>query len=327
VRSIKSPSWTKRLLGLDSRPVPPHVFLLDGERLIYGRFLRAESGYEVEEVSQVGLPQGLFGQGPLGGPMHDVGLFKPLLNELVTSVSGEVKEASLVVPDAWLRVAFAEFDSVPSRAEKRDEALRWKLKRQVPFRVEDLRLQGLEVTRLPAQQEAHRLLLAFGLESMLRQAEDAFRSCGVRIGRIVNASLAAVDSLRQVIDSLDLVALVLVREEGYGLTFTQRGEPLLHRFRALDTAMGSEAAAHLVLGDLRLTQTFLGTRLPGRKIDRVLLIADPASQRSWLDSLEEGLGQFPVAVGREQLPLRGRLPEVSPTVLSPMVGAACWEIA
>jgi hypothetical protein len=315
------------LLGLDPRPVPPHVFLLDGERLIYGRFVRAESGYEVEEVSQIDLPGGLFAHGPLGGPMHDVGLFKPLLSELLNSIGGEIKEASLVVPDAWLRVAFAEFDTVPSRADKRDEALRWKLKRQVPFRVEDLRLRGVEVTRLPAQEEAHRLLLAFGLESMLRQMEDAFGASDVRIGRILNASLAAVDSVHQVIGGLDLSALVLVTDEGYGLTFAQRGEPLLHRFRALDVAMGSEAAAHLVLRDLKLTQTFLGMQLPGRKVDRVLLISDSKNQRFWLDSLEEGLGQFPVALGREQLPLRGRLPEVSPAVLAPMVGAACWEVA
>jgi hypothetical protein len=162
---------------------------------------------------------------------------------------------------------------------------------------------------------------------MLRQAEDAFGACGVRVGRILNASLAAVDSVRQVIDSLDLTALVLVTDEGYGLTFAQRGEPLLHRFRALDEAMGPEAAGRLVLRDLKLTQTFLSAQLPGRQIDRVLLIADPQNQRFWLDSLEEGLGQFPVALGREQLPLRGQLPEASPALLSPMVGAACWEVA
>ena len=107
MRSIKLPSWTERLLGLDPRPVPPHVFLLDAERLVYGRFVRAESGYEVEDVAQIELPAGLFAGGPLGGPMHDVGLFKPLLTELLDSVEGDVDEGTLVLPDAWLRVAFA----------------------------------------------------------------------------------------------------------------------------------------------------------------------------------------------------------------------------
>jgi hypothetical protein len=34
-----------------------------------------------------------------------------------------------------------------------------------------------------------------------------------------------------------------------------------------------------------------------------------------------------VALGREQLPLRGRLPEVSQALLAPMVGAARAEVA
>ena len=327
MRSIKLPSWTERLLGLDPRPVPPHVFLLDASALVYGRFVKAESGFEVEDVSQIDLPEGLFGEGPLGGPMHDVGLFKPLLAELVASVAGPVEEASLVLPDAWLRVAFAEMNDLPRNAAKRDEVLRWKLKREVPFQVDELRLEGVPVERLPAQDEAQRVLVAYAIDATVRQAEDAFAACGVRIGRIVNSSLASVDSVREVISALDLAALVLVSGDGYGLTFARRGEPLLHRFRGLDPAMGGEAAGRLVLRDLKLTQTFLAEQLPGRELDRVVLIGESGQQRFWLDSLREGLGHFPVALGREQLPLRGQVPDVSPAVLAPMVGAACGVVA
>lgn len=314
-------------MGLDPRPVPPHVFLLDARALVYGRFVRAESGYEVEEVSQVDLPEGLFGTGPLGGPMHDPGLFKPLLTDLLDSVEGSVDEGTLVLPDAWLRVAFAEFNELPTGGAKRDEVLRWRLRREVPFPVDDLRLTGLPVAPLPAQEEAQRLLLAYGIEALLRQAEDAFAACGVRIGRILNAGLAAVDSVHEVIDDLDLAALVLVSSDGYSLTFTQRGEPLLHRYRGLDPAMGGEAAGRLVLRDLKLTQTFLGEQMAGRALSRVLLCCETGQQKFWLDSLRDGLGQAPVALGREQLPLRGRVPELASSMLAPMVGAACWEIA
>ena len=83
MRSIKLPSWTKRLLGLDPRPGAAARLLCSmPAALVYGRFVRAESGFEVEDVSRVDLPEGLFAEGPLGGPMHDVGLFKPLLTEL-----------------------------------------------------------------------------------------------------------------------------------------------------------------------------------------------------------------------------------------------------
>ncbi|MCZ6506669.1 MAG: hypothetical protein O7A04_01285 [Acidobacteria bacterium] len=307
--------------------MPPHVFALDASALAYGRFVRAESGFEVEDLSRRELPEGLFADGPLGGPMHDPGLFEPVLGELLENVEGSVSNASLVLPDAWLRVAFTEMSDVPSRGARRDEALRWKLKRQVPFRVEELRLEGIDVTPLPSQEEGQRLLLGFALDAVLSQVEDAFADCGVRIGRILNSSLATVDAVQEVVEGVDLAAVVLVSAGGYSLTFTERGQPLLHRFRALDSGLAGDAAARLVLRDLKLTRTFLQEQLPGRELARVLLISEARQQRFWLDSLEQGLGQVPVALGREQLPLRGRLPDVSPALLAPMLGAAGWEIA
>jgi hypothetical protein len=258
--------------------------------------------------------------------MHDVGLFKPLLSELIAGADEGVTEASLVLPDSWLRVAFVEMSNVPARGEKRDEVLRWKLKRQVPFRVEELRLEGVDVTRLPSQEEDHRLLLGFAIDQVLQQLETVFSECGVRLGRILNSSLATVDAVHEVVDTLELAAIVLVSPGGYSLTFTQRGEPLLHRFRALENEMGDEASARLILRDLKLTQTFLSEQLAGRELSRILLLSGPQRRRFWLESLEQGLEHFPVALGREQLPLRGRLPEVSPALLAPMVGAACWEV-
>jgi hypothetical protein len=315
------------VLGTQPQSVPPHVFWLDASRLVYGRFVRAESGFEVEAFEQVELPAGLFGSGPLGGPMHDVGLFRPRLSELLSGAPERVDRASLVLPDAWLRVAFVELAELPSGGAKRDEVLRWKLKRQVPFRVEELRLRGVDVRPLPSQEDRHRLLLGFGIDLLLRQIEDAFASCGVRIGRIVNASLAAVDSVHDVVDGVDLAAMALVSSAGYSLTFVRAGEPLLHRFRALDPGIGGEAAAQLVLRDLKLTRTFLGEQLPGWALGRILLVCQPQQQRFWLDSLEQGLGHAAVALGREQLPLRGTLPEASQALLAPMVGAALGEVA
>jgi hypothetical protein len=307
--------------------VPPHVFALDGQSLVYGRFVRGESGFDVEDFARADLPEGFFGEGPLGGPMHDPGLFKPLVREIVELVSGGVGEASLVLPDAWLRVAFAEIGELPSRSARRNEILRWKLKHQVPFRVEDLRLQGVEVEPLPRQAEKHRLLLGFGIEQLLKQVEEVFAECGVHLGQVLNASLATVHSIREIISDLNLTALMLATQAGYSLTFTRNAEPLLHRFRAMDTRMGDEAAARLVLRDLKLTRTFLSDQLPDTDLDRVLLISAAQQRTFWLDSLEQGLGRPPVALGREQLPLQGQLPDVSPSVLAPMLGAACTEVA
>ncbi len=315
------------LLGTDPRPAPPHVFLLDSASLRYGRFVAGESGFEVEDLTIAEMPRELFGDGPLGGVTHDLGLFKQLVNEIVATVDEKPEEASLVLPDAWLRLSFAELEDLPARGARRLEALRWKLKRQVPFPIDDLRLKAVSVARLPNQEEPRRVLIGFGVEALFRQLEEVFAASGVRIGRILNTSLATVSSIREVVSDLDLALLVLVSAGGYSLTFTQRGEPLLHRFRALDTSLRGEDAAQLVVRDLKLTRSFVEEQLPERELARVLLASPERQRRFWLDSLEDALGRAPVALEREQLPLRGTLPEVSPVELAPMVGAAWRDVA
>jgi len=96
----------------------------------------------------------------------------------------------LVVPDAWLRVSFSEITDVPRQAEARDEVLRWKLRRLVPFRVDELRVNAAEVAPLPVQEEPRRLLLGFGVEQLLAQIEDAFAAHHVHIGRIADLTSA-----------------------------------------------------------------------------------------------------------------------------------------
>ncbi len=317
----------ERLLGIDPRPVPPHVFLLSEGALRYGRFVREESGFEVEDFAISELPAELFAAGPLGGTLHDPGLFKPRIEEIVAEIEGGVGEASLVLPDAWLRLSFAEMDELPPRGERRLEALRWKLKRQVPFPVADLRIRAVPVEPLPGQEASARVLVGYAIEALLAQLEAAFDACDIHVGQILNASLASAGAVAEVTGALELSALVLTAANGYGLTFLQRGEPVLHRFRALDSGVDDQAAADLVRRDLRLTASFIADQLPGRDLQRVLLVSADHQRDFWLAQLERALGVTPVAIGREQLPLRGRLPEVAPVELASMVGAALREVA
>ncbi len=327
MRSTKSPSWISRLLGTDPRPVPPDVFLLDERKLSFGRFVRAESGFEIEDFLVAELPEELFGEGALGAPMHDPGLFRPVLRELLGHLDTAPTEASLVLPDAWLRLSFAELADLPPRGVKRQEALQWKLKRQVPFPVEDLRLQAVEVAALPDQEEPVRALVGYGIEALFSQLEGVFAECDVQLGQLLNRSLATATAVREVVGGLELAVVVLVSEHGYSLTFTRRGEPMLHRFRALTRGLSGDDAAELVRRDLRLTRAFVEEQLPGSEPGRVLLASTEANRRFWLDSLEAGLRATPVALEREQLPLRGNLPDAAMAQLAPMVGAAWQEFA
>jgi len=316
------PEWAAGLLGLAPRAVPPHVFALDRARLRYAAFAREGDEVRLMEYRERELPPDAFATGLLGGPLRDGEGFARLVAELVADLGAPPREGSLLLPDAWLRLAFTEVGDLPRAPREREEVLRWKLRRLVPFRVDELRVAASEVEALPAQEEPRRLLLGFALEQLLAQAEAAFAAAGVRLGLVANASLALLHALRtRPADGLD--ALALIDGEGQSLLFARGDQPVLHRYKP---AAGGEAGGHgrLVVRDLRLTLSFLAENVPGAELRRVLLLAPPALEERWLDWLTEGLGRPALPLAREHLLLAGD-PGTAWNETAPLMGAACVE--
>ncbi len=328
MRSTKLPSWIERLLGLDPIPSPPHVFALDEERLRYGHFARDRHGFRLRAFRETALPRDPFQHGPLGGPLRDPIGFRDLVAGMVKAIPGGVREASLVLPDTWLRVTFTESGDLPAEPAALGEVLRWKLRRLVPFRVDELRVDATEVSPVPGQEEPRRLLLGFAVEQLLAQIEEAFAAAGVRIGKISNASLALLSAVQPAANGA-FSALVLVGDEGYTLIFARGGEPVLHRYKGFTGNLPDAARAGFVGRDLKLTRNFLDEHFPGATLGSVLLLSPPELEPAWLDRLEEGLGRPAAPVdGRHLPPLRAEETGVPPwRSLAPMLGAARQEVA
>lgn len=318
-------------------PAPPHVFGLDTRGLRYGQFARDRQGFRLRGWREAAMPSDAFHAGLLGGPLRDPAAFEELVGGLVRSVRGApggVKEASLVLPDSWLRVTFSEITDVPRQAQARDEVLRWKLRRLVPFRVDELRVSAVEVAPLPVQEEPRRLLLGFGVEQLLAQIEDAFAAHGVRLGRITNSSLALLSAV-EIPASSGFAAVVQVEPEGYTLIFARGGEPVLHRFKAFTGGLpaaaniADAAYAGYVTRDLKLTRNFLDEHFAGAPIGQVLLLAPPQAEPMWLDRLQEGLGAAVAPIDGPHLPTLRSEDAVAPSwrELAPMLGAARQEVA
>ncbi len=315
--------WTERLLGLDPVPPPPHVFALDARELRYGCFHRGPQGfvYEADEVLE--MPAEILGDGPLGAPMRKPQAFHGVLDDLLRRLPNPVKEASLVLPDSWLRLIFTELGELPRKAQARDEMLRWKLKRLVPFRVEDLRISATRVTPFPSQEQPLRLLIGFGIELLISQIEDAFAAAGIKLGRIVNTTLALAASLDHIVEARDLAGLVAVYPEAYTLSFFRRGEPLLYRYKATGLASASGATVHR---DLRLTDRFLSQHFAETPLSRMFLAAPHEQEDQWLEWLGDEVAATPEPLAFEHFALSRT--QVGPTWLqaAPLLGAACLEV-
>ncbi len=305
-------------------PPPPHVFSFDERELRYGCFHHGGQGFVYEASHSLEVPPEILGDGPLGAPMRNPQAFNSLVNELVGELAGPIKGASLVLPDSWLRLTFTELSELPRKRQARDDTLRWKLKRLVPFRVEDLRISATRVTPFPSQEQPLRLLIGFAIERLISQIEDAFAAAGVELGRIINTTLALAASLEHTVEARDLAGLVAVYPDAYTLSFFRRGEPLLYRYKASREAPVEGAAVHR---DLRLTDSFLRQHFPQTPISRVFLAAPPEQEDQWLEWLGDEVAARPEPLAFEHFQLSRT--QVGPTWLetAPLLGAACLEVA
>jgi hypothetical protein len=316
----------RRLVGFGPVAAPPHVFALDAGTLRYGRFVQSGGAWELRELRRLELPADAFQPGLLGGPLRDPTVLGERLAGLLAALSAPVREASLILPDAWLRLTFIESGDLPRAAEAQAEVVQWEVKRQLPFRVEELRLSWDEVAPLPVQSEPRRLLVAFALEALLAQLEEAFTARGVWLGRITSESLALVPAVGEPLTTASLGALAVVREGGYTLLFTRRGEPVLYRFKALDDNQPPSLRASAVERDLRLTRAFVADQLPALALER-LVMAAPTSEaaREWQGWLAAGLGHNGEPLETLRLPLAAS-ERVGWMEVAPMLGAARAEV-
>lgn len=328
MRSTKLLSSIERLLGATPIAPPPFAFACSPSRLVFAAFEREGGRLVLGEFHAEELASETFQHGLLGGPPREARAFEERVRAFVSGLETPVREASMVLPDAWLRTAFAEVDQLSGNGQNREEMLRWKLKRLVPFRVDELRVRAVEVEPAPGQSEAHRLLLGFGIETLFAQLEGAFAAAGVHLGRISNRGLSACGGLVGMRAESGLEGLVLVTEEGFTLVFTLHGQPVLHRFKNFSENLPPDAQGGSVRRDLRLTRTYLEDRFPGEPLAPVVLAAPEDVASSWAVWLEEGLEQPVQILGLDHVvPLGGRGSLPPWPDLLPLAGAASEEIA
>ena len=273
------------------------MFLLDERELVLAHFVRQNGPTpELQAVRRRELPADTFQDGALGGPLREPAQFHDVVAELQqaadTATGGPVRAAALVLPDRWLRLTFAELEDVPRNPKLREEALRFKLRKQVPFRVEELRVRGARTGN--GAGESTRFLVAFGVERVLAQIEDSFRRAGIHIGMVTNASLGAAHGIRQMHGDTGAFLLLIAHRDGYSLLAHTEDGPALYRYKTFDPALPPSDASRLAVRELRLTRSFIeerglfgaGAGLP----EHVLMLAAEASRATWRERLEEALG-------------------------------------
>jgi hypothetical protein len=211
-----------RLVRLLRTPPPPHAFSVSVEGVLYGRMGRDRQSLERVEVQP--LAEDWFQLGPVGVLHVEKAQLEGAIDAVVKRLEKPPARASLVVPDTWVRSIVVDVDNLPRQRDEAEDVLRWKLKKLLPCRPEEVRLDWLR------SGENGRVLVMLGLDRPLAVVEEAYAAAGVQVGRVEPTAVA----LTSLLPAESPAALLVTNERRtIGLVLVVGGKVTLIRHKTL----------------------------------------------------------------------------------------------
>jgi type IV pilus assembly protein PilM len=214
---------------LDALPHPRWVLEISPEGVAGARSVRGAAG--LEHFAQEPVSDGAIVPSPVDLNIIVDDPVRAALRAVLGRLGARGQPVALLIPDQAVRVFLLKFDKFPRRAEEAVPLVRWRLKKSVPFDVEETTVSYMVQ---PAREEGVEVLAALARGRIVRQYEELVTSAGAEVGVVSGSTLA----------TLPLVAgdrpALLARLSGSTLTTViVRGEALaVYR----STNVGADAA-------------------------------------------------------------------------------------
>jgi type IV pilus assembly protein PilM len=150
------------------------------------------------------------------------------IRETVGSVGGHTKDVIGVLPDAAVRVALLDFDTLPEKRDEAEGVVRFRLKKSLPFDVEKARVSY----HSQPSPTGLRVVAAVALAGVVEEYEAAFRDAGFSPGIVMPSMLAALGAA----DGEKPTLVIKVDARTASIAILDQGQLLL--FRTLENTRG-----------------------------------------------------------------------------------------
>lgn len=156
------------------------------------------------------------------------------IEQAVAAAGGRGQDVIAVLPDLAVRIALLDFDVLPERRQEADAAVRFRLRKSLPFDVEKAALS------FDAQMTTRGLRVAASivLRSVLDEYESAFREAGCEPGVVLPSSLAALGAVGELRPTM----MLKVGPESIAVVGVSGGQLLLYRL--LEGMGNGRSSAH-----------------------------------------------------------------------------------
>lgn len=242
----------------------------------------------VERFAVTSLPAGLVSPSLIRPNIASVPDFVAELKSAFAKAEIKTSKISLALPDASAKVSLHPLDTLPGNENEKQQLLRWKLKKTVPFNIDEAHVTSLD-HKLPNGK--HLVLTVCIHKEVLAQYEEAFQKLGIHAGYICLASFATFELLSKLEPDLGQrsVLLLRVRSSGVSSLIVQEGRVVL--FRQSD--VGEDAPVSPAVGtpdlfdEIHPCVTYYQDKLSSQPLDKIYVACPQDPPAAMLSSLSE----------------------------------------
>ncbi|MDE3108378.1 MAG: hypothetical protein KGL02_00415 [Acidobacteriota bacterium] len=143
--------------------------------------------YAVEE-----LPAGSVMPSPVETNIVQPDAVRGALRRVLNKISHRSATLALLIPDPSVRVFVLPFEDLPHRADDALPLLRWRLKKSVPFDVDETKVSWM---RQSGRHGGLEVVAAIARQTILREYEQVLESLDARPGVVLSSTLAVLPLL------------------------------------------------------------------------------------------------------------------------------------
>jgi len=245
---------------LDAMPHPACVCEIAVDHVAAARWNSRNHSLEAEAREK--LDAGILNPSPVDANVLNGDALRGALRHVCDRVAAGGQAAALLVPDPVVRVFILPFETLPRSADEALPLLRWRLKKSVPFDVEDTSISAMRQTGRTGGLE---VVTAIARQKIVRESEEAVESLGLAPGVVLSSTLACLPLLG------NSGANMLVRVSGKNLTTVIVRGSTLCVYRSVDlTADAAQLDVRALLEEVFPAAAYFQDTWGG-DIDRVLL--------------------------------------------------------
>ncbi len=243
------------MTGLDN---PRIACELAPERVIAAR--ANDAGTSIDVLSSRTLPAGALVPGLSGANIANATAVREAVADSLAAVAGRSRDVIAVLPDSAIRIVLLDFDSLPDKRQDADPVIRFRLKKSLPFDIED---SALSYDRRRSN-GAVRVVAAVMPTALREEYEAIFRNAGYSPGVVVPSMLSALGS----VNATDATLVLKVDSNTTSVAIVKSGDLLL--YRTLENARTGALSAGALADDIYPSLVFFQDTY-GSNVTRILL--------------------------------------------------------